>query len=489
MNAKKTRRVALYARLSVTTEESVSIERQFEAMRKYADARGWEVVVEEKDDGVSATKNRPEDRVGWRAVLDSPERYDAVIVWKVDRLARRVLDFLHADEALRGRGAGIVAVEDPVDMTTAQGRAFATMLAVFGEMEAAAISARVTAARRALVHAGRRAGGRPPYGFRNVENPEGPGYVLGHDPETIDVVRRMVEEALDGASLYAVCRGLDADGIAPREHGNRKGARWVESGVDVILRSPALAGLTPYQGDVVRDRDGLPVVDESVAIMTTEERRQLLRVLDERKKPGSRPGHGKPALLSGVVRCGRCAHVLYRATAAGKGGGPRLSYYRCQNRECPGSIGASRARLEEAIVEEFLRVAGRLPVVEVVEEGGGDSLRLSEIEAAIEETTEAMRQDGADVLALVERLGTLKDLRATARAEVEEEVRTRDVYTGQTFADAWEETEDVAERNTLLRRALAAVYVEPTTKRGNTFDRDRLVYRWAGSPEAEIEGL
>jgi hypothetical protein len=71
--------------------------------------------------------------------MDSPAGYDAVIVWKVDRLARRVLDFLHADEALQGRGAGIVAVEDPIDMTTPQGRAFAIMLAVFGEMEAEAI--------------------------------------------------------------------------------------------------------------------------------------------------------------------------------------------------------------------------------------------------------------------------------------------------------------------------------------------------------------
>lgn len=190
------RSVALYARLSVTTEESVSIERQLDAGRKYAEARGWTVVAEAVDDGVSATKNRPEDRVGWRSLLDSPERYEAVVVWKVDRLARRVLDFLHADEALRERGAGLVAVEDPIDMTTPSGRAFATMLAVFGEMEAAAISARVKAARRAILAAGRRAGGRPPFGFVNVPNPEGPGKVLAHDPERIEVVRELTVRAL-----------------------------------------------------------------------------------------------------------------------------------------------------------------------------------------------------------------------------------------------------------------------------------------------------
>src|SRR5687767_9875679 len=108
------RPAAIYARLSVTTEESVSIERQLEAARSYAKARGWTVVVEAVDDGISATRHKPEGRPGWRSLLDSPEHFEAVIVWKVDRLARRVLDFLHADEALRERGAGIVCVEDPV---------------------------------------------------------------------------------------------------------------------------------------------------------------------------------------------------------------------------------------------------------------------------------------------------------------------------------------------------------------------------------------
>ena len=63
----------LYARLSVTKEESVSIERQLESTRKYAEGRGWEVVGEFVDDGVSATANRPEDRRGWNALLEEAD--------------------------------------------------------------------------------------------------------------------------------------------------------------------------------------------------------------------------------------------------------------------------------------------------------------------------------------------------------------------------------------------------------------------------------
>jgi DNA invertase Pin-like site-specific DNA recombinase len=172
-------RVVLYARLSITTDESVSIDRQFEAGRQYCAARGWTVVAEYKDDGVSASANAPEDRKGWQQVLNhAPGTYDLVLVWKVDRLARRVLDFLHADADLRKRGASIAAVEDPIDMSTDTGRAFATMLAVFGEMEASAIRARVKAARAALIKAGRVPGGAAPFGYCNAPNPDGPGKVL-----------------------------------------------------------------------------------------------------------------------------------------------------------------------------------------------------------------------------------------------------------------------------------------------------------------------
>ena len=59
----------LYARVSVFTEESVSIARQLDSCRKFAEARGWEVVGEFVDEGVSATKNKPEVREAWSALL------------------------------------------------------------------------------------------------------------------------------------------------------------------------------------------------------------------------------------------------------------------------------------------------------------------------------------------------------------------------------------------------------------------------------------
>lgn len=171
MSPKKIPTCVLYVRISLSTEESVSIERQIEAAQQYAAGRGWKVVGTFRDEGVSATHNKPEDRKGWQALVAARESYDAVVIWKVDRLARRVIDFLNANETVKARGAGIVAVEDPIDMTTAQGEAFAIMLAVFGQLEAATIRARVKAARDYLLRQGRYVGGGVPYGYRAVPNP------------------------------------------------------------------------------------------------------------------------------------------------------------------------------------------------------------------------------------------------------------------------------------------------------------------------------
>lgn len=332
VNTHPTRRCVLYARLSVTKEESVSISRQLQSCRRYAEARGWEVVGDFIDDGVSATANRPEDRLGWAALLAATD-FDAVVIWKVDRLARRVLDFLHADEALQKRGAGLVAVEDPIDMTSPQGRAFAVMLAVFGEMEVEAIRARVRAARAQLIKEGRWAGGGIPYGYQSAPNPSGAGWVLVKDPARQPWLAEITEKALRGATVNAITTWLTS-ASAPLPEGSiarrRSGATaWNRQTVDGILRNPVLAGMTPHNPGrpksakradpfaVLRDEDGEPVVNEALAVITPEEFSTLQKILDSRTVPQARKRSEREAtspFLSRVVRCDDCDVFLCRGT-------------------------------------------------------------------------------------------------------------------------------------------------------------------------------
>lgn len=333
MNLHSVRQCVLYARLSVTKEESVSIARQLDSGRRYALARGWEVVGEFVDDGVSATANRPEQRRGWSALLTA-SGFQAVVIWKVDRLARRVLDFLHADEALQERGAGLVAVEDPIDMTSPQGRAFAVMLAVFGEMEAEAIRARVRAARVQLLAQGRWAGGGVAYGYRSTVNPNGPGRVLIKDPERTGWLAQAVGMAIAGSTVHAIARWLTDEGAPrPARHLVHQAAGepyiWNRQTVDQILRNPILAGMRPHNPGrgrsggrvdpfaVVRDEAGAPVVDDSLAVITMPQFVALQDALHARTSPQARKRSERMTtspFLSRVARCDDCGVYLCRGS-------------------------------------------------------------------------------------------------------------------------------------------------------------------------------
>ena len=327
------RRCVLYARISVTKEESVSVERQLEAGRKLAELRGWEIVGEFVDDGVSATKNRPEDRAGWRALLNA-DAFDAVVIWKVDRLARKVLDFLHVDQVLQSRGAGLVAVEDPIDMTTPMGRAFATILAVFGEMEAAAIASRVKAARKHLIKEGRFTGGSLPYGYTSAPREDGAGRIVVHDPDRIEWLRLAVRRALAGDTVNSIAHRLTREG-APAPVGSKspEGHVFSRQMIGGLLRSPRLAGMTPHNPgrersskaidphSVVRDEHGVPVVDESLAVVTPAEFEEMLSLIDAGDHPAAVKGDARrrtSPLLSKVAVCDDCEVLLCRGTNQGQ---------------------------------------------------------------------------------------------------------------------------------------------------------------------------
>jgi DNA invertase Pin-like site-specific DNA recombinase len=377
-------RCVLYARLSVTKEESVSITRQLQSCRSYAQARGWEVVGEFVDDGVSATANRPEERKGWAALL-AQGGFDAVVIWKVDRLARRVLDFLHADEALQGRGAGLVAVEDPIDMTSPQGRAFAVMLAVFGEMEAEAMRARVRAARSALLKVGRWPGGGIPYGYLSAANPDGPGRVLVKDDARVHWLAEVAAMALRGDSVNAIARWLTSEGApVPGDRKTRQADPvWNRQTVDGLLRNPILAGMRPHnpgrgrQGkrvdpfSVLRDDAGVPVIDESLAVITLDEFTRLQHLLDSRDLPQARKRGERVTtspFLSRVARCDDCDVFLCRGTNQGK---PVLSCPRCRQ-----TIG--RTALDPYLAQRLLDERGVEPLGEATVRDRWNAVKYSE---------------------------------------------------------------------------------------------------------------
>lgn len=133
-------RVGLYARVS--THDQQTLPMQLSAMREYAKTRGWTIAVEVKDVGSGATTRPNREKL-----LDSARRreIDLVLVWRLDRWGRSVVDLVTTLQELAALDVGFVSLSEALDLTTPSGRALAGMLAVFAEFERDILKDRVKA--------------------------------------------------------------------------------------------------------------------------------------------------------------------------------------------------------------------------------------------------------------------------------------------------------------------------------------------------------
>jgi putative DNA-invertase from lambdoid prophage Rac len=149
-------RTALYARVSTSDH---NCEMQVRELHEYAERRGWDVTAEYVDTGWSGAKaNRPElDRLMKDAAL---RRFDAVLVWKLDRFGRSVKNCLNGIEALRASGIRFLAVSQSIDTDESNptARLLLHILASVAEFEREMIRERVCAGVRNAKHKGKQLG-------------------------------------------------------------------------------------------------------------------------------------------------------------------------------------------------------------------------------------------------------------------------------------------------------------------------------------------
>jgi len=139
-------RAAMYARVS-TTNHGQDVNMQTRELEQFAQARGWHVVDQYLDAGVSGAKDsRPELN---RLMTDAHRRkFDVVIVWKFDRFARSVSHLLRALETFNALGIAFVSLSEQMDTTTPTGKMVFTVLGAVAELERSLIAERVRAGLR-----------------------------------------------------------------------------------------------------------------------------------------------------------------------------------------------------------------------------------------------------------------------------------------------------------------------------------------------------
>jgi DNA invertase Pin-like site-specific DNA recombinase len=139
-------KVALYARVSTSNGHQDPL-LQLRELREYAERRGWVMVEEYIDTGISGAKDsRPALN---RLMADAHRRrFDAVLVWKLDRFGRSLRHLVNALAELEGRGVAFVSLRDNLDLSTPAGRLMFQIIGAMAEFERALIQERVRAGLR-----------------------------------------------------------------------------------------------------------------------------------------------------------------------------------------------------------------------------------------------------------------------------------------------------------------------------------------------------
>lgn len=149
-------KAAIYARVS-TSNHGQDVGMQTRELREYCERRGFQIVGEYLDEGISGAKDsRPELN---RLMADAHRRtFDAIVCWKFDRFARSVSHLLRALETFNSLGIAFVSLSEQVDTTTPAGRMIFTALGAASELERSLIAERVRAGLRNARAKGKRLG-------------------------------------------------------------------------------------------------------------------------------------------------------------------------------------------------------------------------------------------------------------------------------------------------------------------------------------------
>ena len=133
-------RAGLYARVSTHDQQTLPL--QMRAMRDYAAKRSWTIAIQIQEVGSGAAERALREKLMTAA---RRREIDVVLVWRLDRWGRSLVDLVTALKELSALGVAFVSLTEALDLTTPTGRAMAGLLSVFAEFEHEILRERIRA--------------------------------------------------------------------------------------------------------------------------------------------------------------------------------------------------------------------------------------------------------------------------------------------------------------------------------------------------------
>lgn len=247
-------RCAIYTRKS--TEEGLDRElNSLAAQRDTCSAyirsqrhKGWVELPEHYDDGGWSGANLA--RPALQRLLSDIEagRVDVVVIYKIDRLSRSLLDFVRLLDTLERYGVAFVSITQAFDTSDSMGRLILNVLLTFAQFERELLSDRLRDKFAALRRRGKFIGGNTPFGYDKIDKK-----LVVFEPEA-RIVRDIYDRYPEAISGNQLLQQLRAEGIRGKvretRHGKIVGGHLFNPGIlHKILANPLYLGKVEYRGE------------------------------------------------------------------------------------------------------------------------------------------------------------------------------------------------------------------------------------------------
>lgn len=329
-------RCAVYGRLSLRTDETTSPERQVEICEELPrlkagtydpDADLYEDM--ESFSGYQLDTRRPAYEALLAAIIEG--RYDVVVVYRLDRITRRVAELAKLLDILEKYNVALVSATEPIDTSSEYGKMIVYIVGVIAEMESNNTGDRVASAQEFMTRNGRFRGGSVPFGFRAAETKTEGGHYYRQEPFEVDIIREAIDDALTHGNVLRITRSWNEAGLESnvsrvarerweqrRRDAHEKGETfdqempepkpWTPGGVRCILSNPVLVGWGVFGEDLVRDDGGEPI--EIAPPIIDYPTFELLRARITYRGRGGQGVTAADSMLGEIVECDECGRHL-----------------------------------------------------------------------------------------------------------------------------------------------------------------------------------
>lgn len=348
------KRAAIYLRVSTVHQiDKDSLPMQKQDLIGYCEyVLGIKEYIVFEDAGYSGKNtDRPSFQKMMAQVRDG--LFSHVVVWKIDRISRNLLDFTTMYEELKQLGVTFVSKNEQFDTSSAMGEAMLKIILVFAELERGMASERVTATMINRATNGNWNGGRVPFGYSYIKETQ--TFSLNENESA--VVKMIFDIYEDTKSIVRTSHQIN-------DRGNRTRSGNLFSDVSIwkILRNPWYKGTYRYNYYLhstreVKDASEWIMIDNHhEALIEADRFDRIQKSLEEnarfRNSPGRSVQRTRINVFSGLLWCADCGAAYHASPGSLYVSGYRPSKYICSNNRKTQSC--SSKSISDPIIGDFL---------------------------------------------------------------------------------------------------------------------------------------